>query len=273
MTTPLHPLNTGFVWPDRPKTGLRRLGVTEIAQYNEASYCVLRGALGADAVGTLLAEIDPIEARICRYVIRLDDGRDIPYGADNMTFAQDLVQEAPAVRALCRSGLFAGLVHDLVGPDVRLYWNQAVYKKPGGGRTFPWHQDNGYTFVTPQCYLTCWIALTAATPENGCPWVLPGHHRRGTLRHRMDENGLAIEGIGESAEGGIAVPLAAGDMVLFSSLTPHRTGPNRTLHTRKALILQFAAEGTARVMPDGRLVPQNDPVRNMPIIGCGQAAP
>ncbi len=29
--------------------------------------------------------------------------------------------------------MFWDLVHDLIGPDVCLYWDQAVYKKPGTG--------------------------------------------------------------------------------------------------------------------------------------------
>ena len=64
-------------------------------------------------------------------------------------------------------------MHDLIGPDVRLYWDQAVYKKPGT-EEFRWHQDNGYTFIEPQQYLTCWVALTDTDEKNGCPWVVPG---------------------------------------------------------------------------------------------------
>ena len=73
---------------------------------------------------------------------------------------------------------------------MRLYWDQAVYKKPGTESPFPWHQDNGYAFVEPQQYLTCWVALTDATEENGCPWVVPGLHRRGTLAHEYSDIGF-----------------------------------------------------------------------------------
>ena len=76
-----------------------------------------------------------------------------------------------------------GLCADLVGPDVRLYWDQAVYKKTEKPRRVPWHQDNGYTYVEPQEYLTVWLALTDATLDNGCPEVAPGCHRLGTLAH------------------------------------------------------------------------------------------
>jgi hypothetical protein len=56
-----------------------------------------------------------------------------------------------------------------------------------GGMPVLWHQDNGYTFVEPQQYLTCWVALTDATEANGCPWVAPGVHKLGTLAHRYVE--------------------------------------------------------------------------------------
>ena len=75
----------------------------------------------------------------------------------------------------------ADLCHDLVGPDARLYWDQSVYKRPHGAEPVLWHQDNGYTYIEPQAYLTVWVALTDATPENGCVQVLPG---RAPHRHR-----------------------------------------------------------------------------------------
>ena len=91
-----------------------------------------------------------------------------------------------------RIPLLAGLGRDLVGPDVRLYWEQAVYKQPHSSEPVLWHQDNGYTFVEPQAYLTCWIALTDATPDNGCVVVMPGAHRGGTLaaRRHADRSGV-----------------------------------------------------------------------------------
>ena len=39
------------------------------------------------------------------------------------------------------------------------------------------------------------------------------------------------------------VPAPAGSIVVFSSLTPHSTGPNRTGAVRKAYIVQFAPSG------------------------------
>jgi ectoine hydroxylase-related dioxygenase (phytanoyl-CoA dioxygenase family) len=167
------------------------------------------------------------------------------------------------------------LCHDLVGPDVRLYWDQIVYKRPEKPRRFPWHQDNGYTFVRPQQYLTIWLALTDATVEAGCPWVAPGRHLAGTLRHRY------VEPLGhecfEDVEGAVAAPVRAGGAVVFSSLTPHMTGPNTTGGVRKTYILQYAPDGAVVLEgdpeagpPTGEVV-QDDPTRQYLVLRDGAA--
>jgi ectoine hydroxylase-related dioxygenase (phytanoyl-CoA dioxygenase family) len=49
----------------------------------------------------------------------------------------------------------------------------------------------------------------------------------------------------------VAVPAKAGDIVVFSSLTPHRTGPNLTKSVRKTYILQYAPDGARVGGPQG----------------------
>src|SRR5690606_6418310 len=103
--------------------------------------------------------------------------------------------------------------------------------------------------------LTVWLALTDATIENGCPWVAPGLHRRGTLRHTYVEP-LGYECLTD-APGAVAAPVPAGGAVVVSSLTPHLTGPNTTDSVRKAYILQYA--------PDGAEVLRGDPDAGPPV--------
>jgi ectoine hydroxylase-related dioxygenase (phytanoyl-CoA dioxygenase family) len=165
--------------------------------------------------------------------------------------------------------VFLGIAHDLLGPDVRLYWDQLVYKKPGTPDEFPWHQDNGYTFVSPQQYLTCWVALTDATVENGCPWIVPGAHRLGTLAHRWTE--LGFECLSEP-EGAIPLEVKAGSIAVFSSLTPHRTGPNVTPGIRKSYILQYAPEGAVMHPRDAEPRAADDPNWQYPILIGGKPA-
>ena len=88
--------------------------------------------------------------------------------------------------------------------------------------------------------------------------------------HRPE--GLAIAGLADDAAGlgPVAAPLAAGDAVLFSSLTPHKTGPNLTGRTRKALIVQLAPADVAFVAPDGTRTPKDDARLNPLILRAGK---
>jgi len=62
----------------------------------------------------------------------------------------------------------------------------------------------------------------------------------------------------------------AGSVVVFSSLTPHRTGPNTSAGVRKAYIIQYAPE-RARAFPEGEVPAlQNDPHRQFPVLQGGE---
>ena len=164
--------------------------------------------------------------------------------AEAITFTSALVTKSALAREFCGCEVFQRIVHDILNvPDVRLFHDQAVYKKPCPGRTFPFHQDNGYTFIEPLQYLTCWVALSDTDEENGCPQFIPELHRRGPLDHDFDEanSGWTIPGIRD--DDAVCVPLKAGSMACFWSLTPHLTGANNSRDTRKAYIVQFAPDG------------------------------
>jgi ectoine hydroxylase-related dioxygenase (phytanoyl-CoA dioxygenase family) len=256
--TKLHPLNSGFVWraAAAPHT---ILNATQVTQYDRDGYFLFERALTPGEVEAVIAAIDPFEVEGERWLKTQPGGQFMIAKADAITFTVHLVAKSAALAAFSRHKVLSQIAHDTLGPKPRLYWDQAVYKKPGNPEEFPWHQDNGYTYVEPQQYLTCWIALTDATVENGCPWVVPGLHRHGTLAH--EPTPLGWQCLREPKDA-IPVEAKAGDIVVFSSLTPHRTGPNLTQTTRKAYILQYAPDG-AHAFPGGTgdPVPQNDAMR------------
>jgi ectoine hydroxylase-related dioxygenase (phytanoyl-CoA dioxygenase family) len=242
-----HWLNTGFTWVDH-RGPFRAVTREQARRYDEGGFFVLEDVLSRDEVQELCAEIDPFEERQEEALRGMEGGRFFIARADEITFTTHLVLRSAALRRFTTSSLLTDVCADLIGPDVRLYWDQAVYKKPGTESPFPWHQDNGYAFVEPQQYLTCWVALTDATEDNGCPWVVPGVHRRGTLAHEYSDIGYVCLRDPQSA---VPVPAAAGSIVVFSSLTPHSTGPNRTGDVRKAYIVQYAPTGAEVIRVDG----------------------
>jgi phytanoyl-CoA hydroxylase len=248
-----HPWNTAFEWRDHIPP-FRRVTPDQARQFDHDGFFVLEDAFEADTVRAVRAEIDGYEAELEEKLRRRDNGRILIAEADAITFTTHLVTRSRLLRDFAAGVTFADLCVDLVGPDANLYWDQAVYKKPEKPRRFPWHQDNGYTFVEPQQYLTCWVALTDATVENGCPHVAPELHRLGTLQHTYIDP-LGYECFADPGDV-VAAPVRAGGMVVFSSLTPHFTGPNTTTEVRKAYIVQYA--------PVGARIQHGDPATGPP---------
>ncbi|MGK2948103.1 MAG: phytanoyl-CoA dioxygenase family protein [Acidimicrobiales bacterium] len=269
-----HPWNTEFEWQDH--TGpLRRLSTAEAAQFDEQGYVVVPDLLDAATVEAVTADLDRFEAEVDAFLQTREDGRFSIAETGALTVALHAVIRSDAAQALSRHPAIVDLCADLVGPDVRLYWDQAVYKKTEKPRRVPWHQDNGYTYVEPQAYLTVWVALTDATLDNGCPWIAPGRHRQGTLAHHyVDPLGWECLTEGE-ADDAVAAPVPAGGAVVFSSLTPHLTGPNVTDAVRKAYILQYCPSDAAVLQGEpesGRVtarVPCTAPERQYEVLRAG----
>jgi phytanoyl-CoA hydroxylase len=258
-----HRFNDGFTWKPVPRLG----GLATAAQcdaFDRDGFALIEGVLDPAAVAEVRAVIDELEARKHEAVrARGETPYDISV-PDAITFTELIVGRSEVLARFATGEVFGRLAADFVGPDVRIYWDQAVYKHPEPDRDFPWHQDTGYTFTLPQHYLTCWVPLVDVSIESGGPWVLPGAHLEGTLHHWWTDVGWRCVDDDE----GRAVPVEpkVGDVVCFSSLTPHRTGPNRTAEVRKAYILQYCREGSTAFTP----TLQNDDSRQFAVVREGQ---
>lgn len=267
-----HTWNDGFRWQDHAGP-FRRLTDEQVQRFDRDGFVVVEDLLTGDELARTRDEIDGFEAATDERLRALEGEREVISEAGAITFTTHLVTRSAWLRDLVANETFTDLCADLVGPDVRLYWDQAVYKKPEKPRRFPWHQDNGYTFVEPQAYLTCWVALTNATVDNGCPQVVPGLHRLGTLRHRWVDP-LGFECFADHPDK-VAAEVPAGGAVLFSSLTPHLTGPNTTDGVRKAYIVQYAPDGAVALQggpseaPAARQ-PCDAPDRQFPVLVGGR---
>jgi phytanoyl-CoA hydroxylase len=244
----LHPWNTGFEWVSSTTGPGQLLTQEQRNSFDEGGFVTLRSVLPPGLVEQVRNGTDVADASF-RAELGAGGGRAGISELGAITFSAHLVARSDLLKALSKHPVFVSLVLDLIGPDVNLYWDQAVYKMPEKPRRFPWHQDNGYTFVEPQQYLTCWVPLVEATLDNGCPRVAPGLHRMGTLRHVWVDP-LGWQCFNDPPVRPIAATAAPGDVIVFSSLTPHLTGPNLTSDARKAYILQYAPAGAKALRGD-----------------------
>jgi len=270
----LHPWNHDFAWEASPPPH-RFLRDDQVAQFDDEGFVVVPDVFDADTLAAVIADTDRFEAEVDAFLAQQAEGRISIAEAGAITFSTHLVTRSPHLAAFARHPFFLGACADLIGPDANLYWDQAVYKKPEKPRRFPWHQDNGYAYVEPQQYLTCWVALTDATAANGCPQVARGLHRKGTLAHTYVDP-LGWECLTDPDDVAVA-EVGAGGVVVFSSLTPHLTGPNTTDGVRKAYILQYAPAGATVLRGDPKKgaepasrEPADNPDWQFPVLRAGE---
>jgi ectoine hydroxylase-related dioxygenase (phytanoyl-CoA dioxygenase family) len=269
----LHPWNDAFSWQPTHRP-LRFLDEAQATHFDDNGFVVLKGALDVSVIDEVRQATDAFEEKR-EAQLAADGGRSGISQKGSITFAEHLAAQSDVLRRLARHPVLAAVCADLVGENVNLYWDQAVYKQPERPRRFPWHQDNGYAFVLPQQYLTCWLPLVPATIENGCPQVVPGLHRHGTLQHYFVDP-LGWECFSEPPLASVAAPVVPGDVLVFSSLTPHLTGPNVTDGVRKAYILQYSPvgavvlEGDPNAGPPRSENPCDSPELHLPVVREGR---
>ena len=210
-------------------------------QFAEDGYFLIEDLFTREEMDALAVRIEAIQRRH-EEELAAKGGTEGISRASEITFTAFLAENDPEIRAFTTRPEFVAITTQLLGPDTDLYWNQSVFKMPETEREFPWHQDDGYTPVTPSPYLTLWLALNDATPENGCISVLPGSHRRGLVEHRPSPIGLVCYP-SDAPDQGVRVPVRAGSMAVFPSLTMHKSGPNGSPGPRKAYVIQYSRAG------------------------------
>ena len=145
-----------------------------------------------------------------------------------------------AFEAVVRSPRVVDIVESLMGPDIKLYYDQ-VFAKPPYAAANRYHQDSVFWgFFASNFQVTCQILLDDATAENGCVRFIPGSHNFGLvnwdhLPYMLTEDVLAQE---------VAVPLRAGDATFHHSLALHCSGPNTTPHRRRGWSIHYVSSGT-----------------------------
>jgi hypothetical protein len=163
-------------------------------------------------------------------------------GAMRRCRTENIVPFHAGLRTLLTTGQLPDMASTLLDEPAVLYKEKINYKHSDGAGFAP-HQDApAYPFVRQT--VTCLLAIDDATAENGCLAVVEGRHREE----------LPIDGVGcipaEYADGleWRPVEMSAGDLLWFHWYTPHRSGTNRSLVSRRALYLTYnpAADGDLR---------------------------
>jgi len=148
-------------------------------------------------------------------------------------------------RALFDGEKLRGRVGQLLGEPAVLFKDKINFKMPGGDGFKP-HQDQQAGWSTyASLFVTALVSIDEATVENGCLELAAGHHRRGLIGQEwapLTEHEMAGMAF-------VAYPSKPGDVALFDSYVPHRSGPNLTDRARRVLYVTYnrCSEGDHRL--------------------------
>ncbi len=121
-----------------------------------------------------------------------------------------------------------------------------------------WHQDMGALMdeANDTELVTAWVAVTDATPKNGCLCVVPQSHSSGRLTLHCPGKGIAAENYipasllagGAMRQRVQALPVRRGGVVLLNRFTQHCALPNKSDDIRWSFDLRYNPVG----QPSGR---------------------
>lgn len=169
----------------------------------------------------------------------------------------------PAVFNLLRSPRILAAVESLIGSEIYSNPIQHVRVKPPAnviakddvnrarvGRTH-WHQDSGVGLpeADDTNMVTCWVAVTEATPDNGCLQVLPKSHRQGVALHCSTKDQVGIPDRLIERELALPVPLNPGGVLFFHPLCKHASLDNNSAAFRWSFDLRYNPIGQATGRP------------------------
>lgn len=230
---------TGFFGPLGPDSSLliknsRSSTVTMVVQtsldpnlqhqFKQQGYVVVRNFFSPQEMENLIAQIESPQSHQCL---------DQCLTKGTLRFYANLYRHNQDIQHFIAQPKLIQFLSQFIGPDFWVRWDQAVAKGPEA-KTFPWHQDNAYNGFK-QTHYQLWVALTGMSKENGGLWLDPGSHHQ-LLPHRRIENHMVFQGEPKSPT---FIAADVGDIVLFSSLTLHKTTPNTTDQIRWAYVIEY----------------------------------
>ncbi len=144
-------------------------------------------------------------------------------------------------------------VAEILGPDLDCFQSQFIFKNPGViGQ--PWHQDSYYFRFDRQPQVGVWVALSRATLQNGCLWVLPGSHKGPIHAHVPDRRPAAnrayTEIVDQDDSAREPALMEPGDVLFFHSYLMHMSTDNVADERRAAMVYHYARAGTRAETPE-----------------------
>ena len=147
----------------------------------------------------------------------------------------------------------------VLGPDILLWDSGYVIKEPYSDGFVSWHQDLTYWGLDMQSdydLVSAWVAITHATPANGCMQFARASHNNGTFAHadtfdasNILHRGQTIDDEFEDSDIDL-VELRAGQASLHQGWAVHSSKPNTSGERRIGLVMNYLKPSARQVVGD-----------------------
>ena len=122
--------------------------------------------------------------------------------------------------------------------------NCIMTKHPGYSSKTMWHQDIRYWSYDRPELISVWLALREERDRSGALWVIPGSHRLGLDRGRLDRDLFLRPELPESADllhNARLVELEPGDVLFFHCRLFHAAGKNESDRVKLSAVFTYHA--------------------------------
>ncbi len=228
------------------------LTATQVGDFQEQGYLVVRGLLAPDEVRALLDRFmdlharGPIPGHFAPTPLE-EAGGDILKLYPRMLHPHQV--DDLALRYLLDARV-AAILSDLFREEP-LAAQSMFYFKPAGARGQALHQDNFYLKVEPGACIAAWMALDPADRENGGLEVVPGTQAMDIFCPEEADQSVSFTRDYVPVPPGLeAVPvdLAPGDVLFFNGSLVHGSNPNRTADRfRRSFIGHYIGRSSERM--------------------------
>ena len=165
----------------------------------------------------------------------------------------NFVDHEPRLNAMATHSGLLDVLEQMMADTPELFQDMALVKPPRHGSEKPWHQDNAYFNVPKETtVIGVWIALDAATPENGCLHVIPGSHIEGPMIH-FKRRDWQICDTDVPVARDTMVPLKPGGCLFWHGLTHHGSPVNQSDQRRRALQLHYKPASAGEITTQERM--------------------
>ncbi len=233
---------------------LRALTQEQLDRFRQRGFAVIGKLLENDELLELRDEYDRLfaEARQTARMRNLSsaDGGAATEAAEEMLQIMQMCERSIIFRRLLYHQRILDIAEDLIGPNLQLFHDQALYKPAHRGGPIHWHQDNGYWQCAPANLVSCWMTLDDVDVHNGAMHVIPGSHLQPVAHER--EQGTPLFDVGDKIDASAAevIELPAGGVMFHHCQTLHHTPRNSTDRQRRAFAIHFMNPGTRSLRKD-----------------------